>query len=190
MAKTVTGAVDTALQAQHVPALLLVQLVFDSGTIYLTNATSDIVWNGQTWRGAGNLGKVDVVVETESLESQSLGMELSGVPSAYVSLAMNEPVQGRPAYVYFAPLNAQYQLLANPTLEWQGLMDVLVINDGGSTATIGLTVQSRLVDFARANERRFNNEDQQSYWPGDRFFEYVPQMVEKQIIWPSKDWRP
>ena len=53
-----------------------------------------------------------------------------------------------------------------------------------------MTVEPPTVDWQRPRAGRFNNEDQQSYWPGDRFFEYVPQMVEKQIIWPSKDWRP
>lgn len=53
----------------------------------------------------------------------------------------------------------------------------------GDTATITLSAESRMVTWDRPRTRRYNNEDQQSRYPGDRGFEYVAQMVEKSLIW-------
>ena len=55
--------------------------------------------------------------------------------------------------------------------------------DAGETATVSLSVESRLSDWERPRIRRYNNADQQIAYISDKGFEFVPQMVEKELIW-------
>ena len=74
------------------------------------------------------------------------------------------------------------QIIADPYLVYRGRMDTMRVV-AGAEATISLTCEGRLADFARARVRRYNNEDQQMVHDGDRFFEYVPSLVNKSIWW-------
>jgi hypothetical protein len=79
-------------------------------------------------------------------------------------------------------LNDSYALVADPVEIFKGRVNQMNI-EAGETATVSLTVESRLVDWERPRVRRYNNADQQVAFTGDKGFEFVPQMVEKELIW-------
>jgi hypothetical protein len=114
-------------------------------------------------------------------------MELSGISSSAVAIALNENVQGRLATIYLALINENNQVV-EATPEWKGLIDRMPIVDGGEQCKITLSVESRAADYKRAFIRRFNHEDQRKDSPTDRFFEYVENMVEANIVWPNKEF--
>ena len=74
------------------------------------------------------------------------------------------------------------QLVAQPIRLFSGRMDTMD-TEVGDTATITVTAESRMVSWDKARVRRYNNEDQQNRYPGDRGFEFVSQMVEKNLLW-------
>lgn len=182
MARTVTTAVGNALASGNVPYLMLVQLDFVSGTLRACSAAYDFAWGGYTWVGAGNLAAIQPIEEGAELQMYGVQLQLSGIPAAYVSVALNQNYRGRPATIYLAPLNSSYMVLADPVVAFSGRMDTMQL-EVGHTATITVTAESRLTDWERARVRRYNSEDQQQVYPGDLGFQYVPQMVEKQIVW-------
>ncbi|MCH8035958.1 MAG: VWA domain-containing protein [Proteobacteria bacterium] len=53
----------------------------------------------------------------------------------------------------------------------------------GETATVTVTVESRLIAWERAKIRRYTNEDQQQRFSGDKFLEFVNQTMDKEILW-------
>ena len=55
--------------------------------------------------------------------------------------------------------------------------------EAGETATISISVESRLVDWERPRVHRYTNADQQIAYPGDKGLEFVAQMVEKELVW-------
>ena len=61
-------------------------------------------------------------------------------------------------------------------------MDTMPI-EVGAQASIQLTVESRLVDWERPRDRRFNHPDQIAEYPDDKGLEYVAQMAEKELVW-------
>ena len=61
----------------------------------------------------------------------------------------------------------------------------MTISDGGDTATIKLTAESRLIDLDRSRERRFTSEDQKIEFPDDKGLEYVDDLQDKEIVWGS-----
>ena len=50
---------------------------------------------------------------------------------------------------------------------------------------VSVTAESLLADWDRPRVRRYNAEDQRLYYPNDKGFEFVPSLVEKQIVWGS-----
>ena len=62
-------------------------------------------------------------------------------------------------------------------------MDLMTIEDGGETASISVTAESRLIDLNRAKERRFTDNDQKIDYPDDKGLQHIQGLQEKQISW-------
>lgn len=169
-------------------ACAFVQLEFTSGTQRYTTLPYDTSWNGNTWIGVGRLAEISEIRESEALVATGVQITLSGLPASLVSLALAENVQGRTCTIWFAALGADSAVLDTPPVEFKGKVDTVPIQLDDGTARIVVNVESVLADFARPKVRRFTDADQQAVYPGDRFFEFVPQMVEKEIIWPARSW--
>ncbi len=183
MSRAVTPAVEAALEAGNVPAIVMVEMDFPSGFLRVNNSPVTFAWNGYDWLGLGDLGGIDAISEGASLESRGLAFRLSGVPPANVSIAMGQQYQGRSCKVWYAPLDAAtHAVLADPVLSFHGRLDVMSI-ELGETATITVTAESRLADWARPRVRRYNHDDQQIDFPGDNGFEFVTSVVDKELRW-------
>lgn len=184
MSRDVTAAVDAALSAGHVPMIVFVELDFPSQFLRLNNSSVSIAWNSYDWLGVGRLGAIDEINEGIDLQARGLALRISGIDPAAISLALGTPYQGRSCKVWAAPLTAAHAVIADPVLVFWGRLDTMDI-DLGDTATITVSAESRLADWDRPRARRYNHEDQQIDYPGDLGFEFVPQMVDRQIVWGS-----
>lgn len=182
MSRALTGAVDTAIGGENVPALVFVELDFSSGFVRLTNAGHSMQWAGETWYGAGGVGEIQPVQETGDLQAVGVAMKLSGVDPANISRVLGEHYQGRSCKIWFAPLDTDHQVIADPVLIFTGRIDFMQI-ELGQTAIITLTAESRLVDWERPRVRRYNHADQIAVYAGDMGFEYIEQMSEKELVW-------
>lgn len=182
MSRGVTVGMEAALAASNLRPALLVEMQFDSGTLYATNLPTSVSWNSHTWIGLGGLGSITAVEEGENIQAYGLALTLSGVDPANVSIALGEQYQGRPVKVYMALFSDSYAIIADPLLVFRGRMDNMEM-DRGDTFTIRVNCEGRLADFERARVRRYNHEDQIAVYPSDKFFEFVPQMVEKPLDW-------
>tara|TARA_Y100000593_G_C4207324_1_gene284950 strand:- start:186 stop:743 length:558 start_codon:yes stop_codon:yes gene_type:complete len=173
---------QTAIAASLVRPVNLVKLEFVSGTIYYTDADRDLVFDGNTYLGTGVLAGFSSVEEGVELQTYSLTLSLSGIPSSVISLALSENFQNRLATLYTGFLNDSYALIADPIEMFKGRINQMNI-ESGDTSTVSLSIESRLVDWERPRIRRYNNADQQVEYSGDLGFEFVPQMVEKELVW-------
>lgn len=182
MSRDITAGVDSALAAGHVRFLVFVELDFSSGYLRVNNSAINLDWNGNSWLGVGRLGGVDPVREGSSLESVGLGFRISGIPAAHVSAALGTYYQGRRARMWLSPLTAGHGIIADPVLVFSGRMDTMDI-ELGQTAVITVSAESRLAAWDRPKPRRYNHEDQQIDYPGDKGFEFVPQMVDRVLVW-------
>lgn len=163
--------------------VLLAWLDFLTGTKRLWSGIGSLSWDGHTWQGTGHLGRISTIEETMELRAAGMSMQLSGVNTADLTEVIAEPIQGRRAKVYLGFLNNNFQLVADPTVIFDGRMDTIEIVDGGPTATITMLVENRLRDLDRARTRRYTDADQQSRYPNDRGLEYVPALQEIDIPW-------
>jgi hypothetical protein len=188
LSRELTAAVLAASENANVPMVAFVELDFGSGFVRVTNAPHSMTWNGYTWIGLGTLGGINAVDEGTGLEARGVALTLSGVPvsgegdSENISIALGEHYQGRDCRVWVALLDDQFSIVPDPKLIFLGRMDNMEI-EIGATATIIVRVESRLADLERPRVRRYNNEDQQIEYSGDRGLEFVEQMVDKSIVW-------
>lgn len=182
MSRDVTTDFGTAIAQENVAVAIFVELDFGSGTVRLCNAAYDFAWNGYTWLGAGTIGTINPIEEGAELQMYGVGMELTSIPSEYVSVALGENYQGRPVKIWIAALDSNYQIISDPCGPFQYRMDTMSI-DMGDTAKITLTAESRLSIWDTPNIRRYTNEDQQKEYAGDKGLEFVVQVASKEIVW-------
>ena len=82
------------------------------------------ILGGNTWVGAGALGKIEQIEEGLALESRGIRMTLSGIPTTIASAVLSEPMVFRPVKIYTAIYNRDtHALIDTPVLEWSGLLD-------------------------------------------------------------------
>ena len=176
----------TAAGAEIVRPVAFVELAYDTQTVRVHSAVGTLSWGGYDWAGVGDFGAVDTIEETAELQVSGLTLTLSGINPDLVNDLLNEDYQGRPVKIYMGWLDADFLLPADPDLIFYGFMDTQTITLGTS-ATINITVENRLVDWDRPRVLRFNNETQQARFFGDRGFEFVEQAAEKRVVWGQKD---
>lgn len=180
--RSISAGVDAALASENVALLLFVEMDFPTGFLRVNNSGVTIPWSGADWVGLGHFGSIGTVEEGATLEATGLRLTLSGVPSQHIATALGQVYQGRSCKVWVAPLDSNHQVIADPVMIFHGRMDTMDI-DLGETSTITVSAESRLADWDRPRVRRYNHEDQQIDYPGDLGFEFVPQMVEKELRW-------
>lgn len=178
MARTVPSAILTALLQPTVQPFYAIELLFDTAPLRIWTGYGDRTIGGQTYTGAGALLNIGGLEEAGDLSAKGVTLTLSGISSSIVSLALNEPYQGRSCRILFGVVNV------NDSVElFSGLMDVMTIEDSGETSTITLTVESKLVALERPVVRRYTHESQQALYPGDTFFSFVTDLQDKEIVW-------
>lgn len=182
MTRSLTTAAENATLADHLAALVFVALDFSSGVTRVCTAAHDVDWDGYTWIGAAKVGRIEPIKESGELGVYGIAMELSGVDTSLVTVMLTEHYQGRSAELWFAPLDADLQVIADPAGPFQYRMDLMTI-EMGATATIRLTAESRLADWDRPRVRRYNLADQQLVDLTDDSMKWVEQMAERQLIW-------
>ena len=183
MTERLSGQPKQETYAAVVRPALLAELQFVDGTSYLWTGVGPLAWGGHTWLGLGSLGTVSPVEETTDLKAVGAKFQLSGVDPTLLATVMGEPIQGRPALLYLAFFDPDWQLIPDPVLLFRGRMDTVEIPVGGDSATIALNVENRLRDLERVRVRRYTDADQQAEYPGDQGFAFVTALQDAQIIW-------
>lgn len=176
-----------ALGAPNVAFVQLVLLGF-AIPIGLNSSNWDFVWDGVLYKGAGALGSV-ITVDDSPGEVKGLIFQISGVDSAYISLALDDAavVQGTPVTVRTGVLSDDYVIVDAP-IEWTGALDTMSIEEDGERCTINATAESSAVDLLRGTVQTYSDADQQALHPGDLAFQYVIDQADTPVIWPSKEW--
>ena len=204
MSRTLSSAVQDALDNDVVYPFFAVELVFDTpNTLRLWTGYGTLIYEGQEWYGTGNMLGVSSVEETMQMAATGVSLTLSGVPSEVISLALQEPYQGRVCNIYFGMFaygalqqeDEAYILMQDGSkigLELQetgvteiftGYMDMMDISESPDSSTIQLSVESKLIDLERQRVARYTSEYQKSLYPLDRGLEFVESIQDLKLTW-------
>lgn len=183
MSRTLSTAMQAVATAELVRPIYLVDLEFASGSIYLWSGLGDLSFNSNTYIGAGDLLSIGAVQESTELTATGAQITLGGIKQSLLTLARDEPYQGRPLTIRLGAFDENGDLIASPVILFSGFMDVMTINDSGETSTITVSAENKLIVFQKTAVRRYTAEDQKIEHPTDKGFEFVAKIQEKEVIW-------
>ena len=208
MARDIFPTLLQALEAPEITPFFAVDLMFGSSPLYMWSGYGDFVREdtGNTYLGAGQLLNISTVEETTEIQAVGANFTLSGIPSSFLSLALQEPYQGRECRIYFGVLidgSLATQGLDTITTQFgdlivlqsgtqgfleifSGEMDQMNIVEAADTATISVSAENALIKLERPVVRRLTNTDQKSRYPNDKGLEYVAGLQDKEIFWGRK----
>lgn len=183
MSRSLTSAMQSAVTADLVRPIILVQCAFDSGNLNLWNGVGNLTVSSVDYVGAGTLLAIGEITETSELQANGITVTLSGITDPLLEKARDEDYQGRELKVLLGAMDASNGVISTPVNVFSGFMDTMVINDSSETATIQIAVENRLIGFERTRVRRYTAEDQLIDFPNDKGLEFVADMAEKEIVW-------
>jgi len=179
--RALTAQLDAALQAEHTAAVVLVALYF-STPVYVHSGVGDLSYNGNLYKGVGQLGRIETIEESVELKAGGVTLTLSGVPNDLVAVALTETYQNAVCKIFIAALDANHQLVPDPEIIHAGRVDDMAIAVG-KQGTITLRTRDKLTDWDRPRVERYNHADQQAKVPGDKGLEYTEAMVDRTLTW-------
>ena len=191
MTRTIATANKNETTGEVFRPVLFLYLDLDGGDVTVNSSDQDIAWDydgdssDETFTGVGHFGSVSVINESADLKASGIQCMLSGIPTTHISNALSESYSGRTAKLYIGFLNSSRVLVADPMVIFAGRIDAMDIQIG-KTASVSVSIESKLVDWERARIRRYTNEDQRNLYSTDEFCEFVVQTVEKELVWGQK----
>jgi hypothetical protein len=179
MSRDLTTTVLNALDDEVVYPFFAVDIDFSSGPLYVWSGYGDLTIGSKTYIGVGTLMNVSSVEETTEIEAKGASITMSGIPSSFLSLALQEPYQGRECRIYFGMTSGPSDYVEI----FSGELDQMNISENADTCTISVTAENILIKLERPVVRRFTNEDQKSRFPEDKGLEYIAGLQDKEIFW-------
>jgi hypothetical protein len=179
-------AFEAALADEQLRPVVIFEGQFATGFVRLWSGVGSLEWNGETFAGAGSLLGLGTIDETREVVAGGTAISLSGIDPGLVQACIEEARQGLPGRVWIGLLALDGQLIADPVLAFSGRLDVPELSDDQQECTITISYESRLIDLTVARTWRYTHESQQTLHPGDRAFEYVTSIQDKEITWGRK----
>jgi hypothetical protein len=186
VSRNLPAPLDAAARAAVVRPFVAAEFFFDEGVaranttpynLSFVNALDETV----EFLGVSKFGEISEINETAELAAQKISLRLYGIPRDMQGQMLATHYQGRRAHVYVGLLDESH-LLIGAILLFAGKIDNARIILGRQ-ASITVTLISMLADWERPRDRRYTKEDQAIDHPGDKFFDYVPIMIHKQVKW-------
>jgi len=183
MSRVLSTEMQAVASADLVRPIYLMKAEFDAGDVNLWSGIGSLTFDGDTYLGAGDLLSISQISESAELTASGISITLAGVKQSLLTIARDEPYQGRVITLYLGALNDSGDIISSPVVLFSGFMDVMNISDSGETSSIIISAENKLIAFDRASVRRYTSEDQKIDYQNDKGFEFVAKIQEKEIIW-------
>jgi len=181
---TISTANKAALEAVHSARIYFVFLDFSGDPFYACTGTKTYSFNSQSWFGIGEIAGISEITDVADIAARPLTLSLSGVDSAITTPVLSRTnYKGRQAKIYRGLLDTHEDLVDDPYIIWSGRMDVGVMMRSEETYIAQMTCEPLTARLLRANLSRYSDQDHQLRHPGDKFFEFLPQMEKKDVTW-------
>ena len=185
MPRTIDSTLMAALSSSYVEIVHLVQLNFRSQTCYAWSGVGSLEWNGNTFLGIGSLGTLGDFKESTEVRADGTSVMLSGIDPVFLGEALTDIQLGASAYRWLGAVEPGTRtLIGTPYLLFSGQVDKPSIYTGPDKITINLALETRLINHARASNRRYTTNDQHANgYPDDTFFNWVESLNDIALRW-------
>tara|TARA_R100000995_G_scaffold71301_1_gene39934 strand:- start:46 stop:624 length:579 start_codon:yes stop_codon:yes gene_type:complete len=187
MARNITNAFKTAIGSQVVKPIIAIELDFSDGILRFWNGYGNLTMtaggSSKTFTGTGDLLGITPISESTTLQMSGVTISVSGIKGSLISTALSAQYTNRNGSIYLGLFDTSQNVVSDVYTIFQGKMDVLNISEQGTTSTITLNIESRLISFDLPIDRKYTLEDQQVDFPSDVGFEFIPDLQDKEITW-------
>ena len=186
MTRTVTAGMVTGATGATGEVCYLLSFAFSGGTLYLTTASTDIDWNGNTYQAIGAL-TFDAVQETRERTDQAVRLTLDGVDQTVITRILQENWLHRTATIHLAHFSSG-AIIADPVQIWSGVLSEAwrvreQSNRDGGTTSIETGIMSPFALFRQTRGIRANVPSHSSVYSGDTFFRHLLSIQGRPIFW-------
>jgi hypothetical protein len=155
--------------------------------VFLWTGSGKISFADEDWVGIGSregecIGALETIGESTDGSATGVKVTIVGIPSEHREHIEAQAVRGAEFRVYIGALNETRQIVQAYKLLTRAKLDSYQIVDGVDLSVI-VTGESRMLDQRRPSIKRYTDAAQQKKYPGDRFFEYMPQLPSIPILW-------
>ena len=180
----IDSAITNRLGSDHQFLFFAVKAEFDTETIRLWTGIDSITIDGESYDGAGSLLSIGDIEDSMEVKSSNLTVQLSGMDTTVMNLALSEDIHNRKIFLYMGFLMGGSNESAGEIMMFLGRMsNVSISDDPENGATVSINAENRLVDLNRPSNLRYTNASQQIISSTDTGFKYVQAIQGKEILW-------
>ena len=187
MARNITTAYNNAIKSDTVIPFFATELAFNTGTLRFWNGYGDITMtaggSSNTFTGLGDATGISPIDEQSLIQASGANLVLNGVKSSLIATALSAQYSNRDGKIFLGLFDSSKNVIADVYTLFVGKMDVMVIRESGDTCTIELKLENRLIALERPNLRRMTDEDQKNLFSGDKGFEFIADLQDKELVW-------
>lgn len=192
MSRSLPANTSSALDDAFLVPVVFVELLFDSAPLRLHTDLGSIVTTdtspNKTWLGAGDLGAVGPIEETEGAEPFSVELTLSGLDSTVLDEARNQDYQDRPVVIYVGVRDSVTgALVDNPTEIFYGQIDQMVITAGRQFSSVTVRAESEQTLWQRPAVIFYDAATLQDAYAGETFFNFLEELQNLQLRWGTEN---
>lgn len=187
MSRDLDTDVVTETEATRIRPRVLVKFEFDSGDVRLCTGYQNITFDSEEYTASGDFGGISSITEETELNANGVELMLSGIPSEWISIALSEPIKGRPVTIYDCFIDSTGAIVGGDAgpIPHAFRCDTMRIQEGGDTANITLTAESILRRLEVGSPATFRPQWQRKlYGDGnDSGFNQVGQTQQSELFW-------
>lgn len=193
--RDIQATVSSILAGDSLLGVLLIELAYDGGTKYWTDAPFDISWTSptagsQTYEAQGNFMGISETQETGELQISNISITVSALDLTTSAELATKTIVNKDVTIYKAFLDPQEEFSiigeesagAGPINIFKGKISGWRISDARDSATLQIEVASQFVNFEQSNGRSTTEASLQKTNPNDRFFEFA-HVTAEEIKW-------
>ena len=185
MPRDLDSAYPPALASPSIAPCLFAALTFSTGTQYMWTGIGNYAWNGQAWKGLGDLVAITPYQEGTDVAARGMQVSLSGIDNAILGDCLYDIQLGLPATIWLGLLNtANMQLIGQPVVYFGGVVDApKFFIDPNGKSTISLALETNFVRLQQGQRLRLTSSDQRRLYPDDTGLNWVPALNDMALVW-------
>lgn len=182
-----------ALDSSSIKHCLLIDIVVNDTTYYLSNAYAPLTYNGHVYTQLGNfLGMSEIQDDLKATNNQ-INIQLTGIPTddgspSYMNIALNSNLKGSAVKIRRAFFNNGNFDPSQVYLRFDGYISNFSLNENWdqdnkmTSSTIGIQCSNiHAILEKKYTGRRTNETDQQFWYPGDTGMYRVKSLADTQF---------
>jgi hypothetical protein len=180
------------LTSGNICILPMVFLDFDSDPTYIWGGVGNLSYNGQTWVGVGDLGKIEKVANDAKGGIKSLTLTLNGLKdqddqdTTGLTALKDISYRGKSGFVYFGYFEDDGKTMVagtSPELIYSGRVSHMAAAESLESASVRVTIDSFLALMSRSIPLMLSDDEHQRYFSGDKGYDHKPDAMNKTVYW-------